>query len=315
MREIVNGVNGASAESKAARSAHVIVLANEKGGSGKTTSAMHVITSLLKAGQKVASIDADSRQKSLTHYVANRRRWGKKTGVQLELPNHIAIERANGPSVDENEAAEFAAFAAAVNNVENTHDFVVVDTPASDSYLMRLAHAMADTLITPLNDSFVDFDVLASIDPESYEVTGISHYADVVREARRQRRIVEEHETDWIVMRNRVGQFETRNGRNIADGLIDLSRRLNFRISEGFSERVIYRELFPRGLTVLDTLDEVTLGSRPNLSHLAARQEVLNLLDSLRLPIDERGQRRAAARDEWMRTSGQPLDGTELIAE
>jgi chromosome partitioning protein len=116
-------------------------------------------------------------------------------------------------------------------------------------------------------------------------------------------------------MRNRVGQFETRNGRNVADGLIDLSRRLNFRISDGFSERVIYRELFPRGLTVLDTLDEVTLGSRPNLSHLAARQEVRNLLDSLRLPIDERGQRRAAARAEWMRTSGQPLDGTELIAE
>jgi chromosome partitioning protein len=315
MREIVNGVKGASAASRETRSAHVIVLANEKGGSGKTTSAMHVITSLLKAGQKVASIDADSRQKSLTHYVANRRRWGKKTGVRLELPNHIAIERANGPSVDENEAVEFAAFAAAVNNVENSHDFVVVDTPASDSYLMRLAHAMADTLITPLNDSFVDFDVLASIDPESYEVTGISHYADVVREARRQRRIVEEHETDWIVMRNRVGQFETRNGRNVADGLIDLSRRLNFRVSEGFSERVIYRELFPRGLTVLDTLDEVTLGSRPNLSHLAARQEVRNLLDSLRLPIDERGQRRAAARAEWMQSSGKPLDGTELMAE
>ena len=315
MREILSSVNGVSTASKSTRSAHVIVLANEKGGSGKTTSAMHVITSLLKAGQKVASIDADSRQKSLTHYVANRRRWSKKTGVRLELPNHFAIERASGPSVDENEAAEFAAFAAAVNGVENTHDFVVVDTPASDSYLMRLAHAMADTLITPLNDSFVDFDVLASIDPESYEVTGISHYADVVREARRQRRIVEEQETDWIVMRNRVGQFETRNGRNVADGLIDLSRRLNFRVSEGFSERVIYRELFPRGLTVLDTLDEVTLGSRPNLSHLAARQEVRNLLDSLRLPIDERGQRRAAARAEWMRSSGQPLDGTDMIAE
>ena len=226
MRNVIPIVNGASVGS--GRTAHVIVLANEKGGSGKTTTAMHVITTLLKAGQRVASIDADSRQKSLTHYVANRRRWAKKCGMPLELPNHHAIERANGPSVDENEAAEFAAFAAAVNGVENTHDFVVVDTPATDSYLMRLAHAMADTLITPLNDSFVDFDVLASIDPESYEVTGTSHYADVVREARRQRRIVEEGETDWIVMRNRVGQFETRSGRQIADGLADLSRRLEF---------------------------------------------------------------------------------------
>lgn len=293
----------------------MIVLANEKGGSGKTTTAMHVVTSLLKAGQRVASIDADSRQKSLTHYVANRRRWAKKTGVPLELPNHHAIERASGPSVDENEAAEFAAFAAAVNGVENTHDFVVVDTPATDSYLMRLAHAMADTLITPLNDSFVDFDVLASIDPESYEVTGTSHYADVVREARRQRRIVEEGETDWIVMRNRVGQFETRSGRQIADGLADLSRRLNFRVADGFSERVIYRELFPRGLTVLDTIDDAVFGSRASLSHLSARQEVGNLVDALKLPIDEKGRRRAAAREEWFRSSSKPLDNAEVIAE
>ena len=293
----------------------MIVLANEKGGSGKTTTAMHVVTSLLKAGQRVASIDADSRQKSLTHYVANRRRWAKKTGVPLELPNHHAIERASGPSVDENEASEFAAFAAAVNGVENTHDFVVVDTPATDSYLMRLAHAMADTLITPLNDSFVDFDVLASIDPESYEVTGTSHYADVVREARRQRRIVEEGETDWIVMRNRVGQFETRSGRQIADGLADLSRRLNFRVADGFSERVIYRELFPRGLTVLDTIDDAVLGSRASLSHLSARQEVGNLVDALKLPIDEKGRRRAAAREEWFRSSSKPLDNAEVIAE
>jgi chromosome partitioning protein len=297
------------------RSAHIIVLANEKGGSGKTTTAMHVIVALLKAGQKVAAIDVDSRQKSLTRYISNRRIWAKKTGARLELPEHRAIERVNGKSVDENEAAEFAAFAAVVNEVEPHHDFVVVDTPASDSYLMRLAHAMADTLITPLNDSYVDFDVLASIDPESLEVTGTSHYAEVVRDARRQRRMVEEDETDWIVMRNRVGQFETRNGRNVADGLIDLSRRLNYRLSEGFSERVIYRELFPRGLTVLDNLDEKTLGSKPVLSHLAARQEVRNLIDGLRLPIDERGRRRAAARAEWYRSAGRPLEGLELIAE
>lgn len=315
MRNVIPVISGASAASAPMRTAHVIVLANEKGGSGKTTTAMHVIAALLKAGQRVASIDADSRQKSLTHYVANRRRWSKKTGTRLELPTHHAVERANGPSVDENEAAEFAAFAAIVNEVEKTHDFVVVDTPASDSYLMRLAHALANTLITPMNDSFVDFDVLASIDPESFEVTGTSHYAELVREARRQRRIVEEDETDWIVIRNRVGQFETRNGRNVADGLVDLSRRLGFRVCDGFSERVIYRELFPQGLTVLDPLDETTLGTRASLSHVAARQEVRQLIEGLRLPIDERGQRRAAARAEWFRASAEPLDGHGLTAD
>lgn len=298
-----------------ARTAHIIVLANEKGGSGKTTTAMHVIASLLKAGQKVAAIDIDSRQLSLSRYIENRRNWAKKSGVPLELPEIHSVPRANGRSVDENEAAEFASFAAAINSAEPTNDFVVVDTPASDSYLMRLAHAMADTLITPLNESFVDFDVLGRVDPESFEVTSISHYAEVVRDARRQRRMVGQEETDWIIMRNRVGQLDTRNGRNMSDGLSHLARRLNCRLADGFGERVVYRELFPCGLTALDNLDEKTLGVKPNMSHLAARSEVRALIDVLRLPVNERGKRRANARDEWRRSSSQPLDGAEFFAD
>jgi chromosome partitioning protein len=297
------------------RSSHVIVIANEKGGSGKTTTAMHVIVALLKAGQRVAAIDIDSRQKSLARYISNRKAWVKKTGIRLELPDHYVIDRANTRNVDENEAAEFAGFATAITAVENTHDFVVIDTPASDNFLMRLAHAMADTLITPLNDSYVDFDVFASVDPESFEVTGTSHYSEMVRDARRQRRLVEDNDTDWIVMRNRMGQLETRNGRNIAEGLQDLSRRMLFRQADGFTERVVYREMFPRGLTVLDTLSERTLGVKPTQSHQIANEEVTRFFNTLRLPIDERGKRRAAARAEWFRSCRRPLDGSELIAE
>jgi chromosome partitioning protein len=231
------------------------------------------------------------------------------------LPELHSIARANGRSIDENEAEEFSRFATAISAVEQHNDFVVVDTPATDSYLMRLAHAMADTLITPLNDSFVDIDVLGRIDAESYEVTATSHYAEVVREARKQRRMVGQDETDWLVMRNRVGQLGTRNGRNLVEGLSDLSRRLNFRLANGFGERVVYRELFLRGLTALDTLDERTLGLVPNISHLAARHEVLALLDALLLPINERGRRRASARAEWFRASKEPLDGAEFFAD
>ncbi|MCW5681674.1 MAG: AAA family ATPase [Xanthobacteraceae bacterium] len=299
----------------AAKTAHVIVLANEKGGSGKTTTAMHVVVALLKAGQKVAAIDIDSRQQSLSRYISNRRQWARRCGLVLELPEVHSVARADGRSVDDNEAAEFAAFAHAINAVEPAHDFIVIDTPGSDSYLMRLAHAMADTLITPLNDSFVDFDVLGRIDPESYEVTGTSHYGSLVREARRQRRLVEEGESDWIVMRNRVGQLDTRNSRNFVEGIGDLSKRLNFRVAEGLSERVVYRELFPRGLTALDTLDEQTLGAKPNMSHLAARHEVRALLEMLKLPIDERGRRRTNARAEWFRAAKEPLDGADLFWE
>src|ERR1700734_3960169 len=180
-------------------SAHVIVLGNEKGGSGKSTTAMHVAVALLQAGQRVATIDLDSRQKSFTHYVENRRDWAARTGIQLAVPVHFCVARGFGLRLDEIEGQEFAAFAEAVSAVEQTHDFVVIDTPGSDSYLMRLAHSMADTLITPLNDSFIDFDVVGTIDQSTFEVAGGSHYAEMVREAGRQRRLGDGGLTAWIV--------------------------------------------------------------------------------------------------------------------
>src|ERR1041384_3970421 len=155
------------------RTAHVIVLGNEKGGSGKSTTAMHIAVSLLKAGQRVATIDLDSRQKTFTHYVDNRRDCAKRAGIALDLPDHFTVARGEGIRVDENETAEFSGFAAAINAVEHTHDFVVVDTPGNDTYLMRLAHSMADTLVTPLNDSFLDFDVLGTVDPATFDIVGV----------------------------------------------------------------------------------------------------------------------------------------------
>jgi chromosome partitioning protein len=297
------------------RSAHVIVLGNEKGGSGKSTTAMHIAVALLKAGQRVATIDLDSRQQTFTHYVENRRDCARRTGIGLELPEHHGVTRAEGIRVDENEAAEFASFAAAINAVEHSHDFVVIDTPGNDTYLMRLAHSMADTLVTPLNDSFLDFDVLGTVDAASFEVTGASHYAKMVRHARRQRRIVDGGLTDWIVARNRLALLGSRNRKLVGECLDRLGLRLGFRAAEGFSERVVFRELFPRGLTALDNLDEATGGTNLNLSHLTARQEVRRLVEALKLPIDEKGRRRAAARAEWAASQDRPLDTDDLIAE
>src|SRR3984893_2878081 len=297
------------------RSAHVIVLGNEKGGSGKSTTSMHVIVALLKDGQRVASIDLDSRQKSLTHYIEKRRAWAARAGVDLGLPTHHHIVRASGANVDQNEAAEFACFAEAITAVEHCHDFVVIDTPATDSYLMRLAHSMADTLVTPLNDSFVDFDVLGSVDPTTFAVTGVSHYAEMVREARRQRRLVDGGLTDWVVIRNRLSTLGSRNKRLVGESLNDLGLRLGFRLAEGFAERVVYREFFPRGLTGLDNLDEATLGTRPNLSHVTTRQEVRTLHAALKLPLDERVRRLAAARAEWFASVDKPLEIHDILAD
>jgi chromosome partitioning protein len=275
---------------------------------------MHVAVALLQAGQRVATIDLDSRQRSFTHYVENRRDWATRASVKLEHPQHYCVARGFGVRLDEIEAQEFGAFAAAVTAVENGYDFVVIDTPGTDSYLMRLAHSMADTLITPLNDSFLDFDVLGQVDPDTFELRGVSHYAEMVREARRQRRLVDGGLTDWVVMRNRLSALASRNKRLVGAGVDALGRQLGFRVIDGFAERVVYREFFPRGLTALDQIDESTLGQKPNSSHGTARDEVKILIDALKLPIDERGKRRAAARAEWAATAEKPLDTHGLLA-
>ena len=198
--------------------------------------------------------------------------------------------------------------------MEHAFDFVVIDTPGHDSYLMRLAHSMADTLITPLNDSFVDFGVLGTVDPATYALTGTSHYSEMVREARRQRRGVDRATTDWIVVRNRLSMLGSRNKKMVGEGLQELALRLGFRAVDGFAERVIFREFYPRGLTALDDLEEATLGTKPSMSHVTARQEVESLIAMLKLPFDERGQRRAAARKEWFANVDQPLELHDILA-
>src|SRR5215471_14819365 len=233
-------VRAEQAQPERSQSAHVVVLGNEKGGSGKSTTAMHVAIALMKAGQRVATIDLDSRQASFSNYIGNRRAWAQRAKLPLELPVHFRVSRGEGLRIDENEAVEFAGFANAITSVEHSHDFVVIDTPGVDSYLTRLAHSMANTLITPLNDSFVDFDVLGTIDPETYQLTGTSHYSEMVREARRQRRIVDGRMTDWVVVRNRLTMLGSRNKRLVGEGLNELARRLGFRFVDGFAERVVY---------------------------------------------------------------------------
>lgn len=266
-----------------ARSARVIVVGNEKGGSGKSTVAMHIAVALIKSGQRVATIDLDSRQRSFTHYIENRRAWNQHVARNLEIPNHLLLDEKADHQTADDAATEGKALTDAVDALAHSHDFIVIDTPGHDSSLMRQAHSIADTLVTPLNDSFVDFDVLGIVDPETFAVTGTSHYAQMVEEARRQRQLVDHVTPDWIVLRNRLSMLGSRNKRLVGEALQELSQRLDFRCLEGLAERVIFREFYPRGLTAVDDLDEITLGTRPTMSHVTARLEMEHLLNMMRL--------------------------------
>jgi chromosome partitioning protein len=280
-------VNPSIVEAQASRApgrAHVLVIGNEKGGSGKSTTAMHIVVALLNDGGRVATIDLDARQGTFTRYIENRAAFARRKGVALPMPSHAAVA-ASGDETDER-----TRFEAALEPAVTGTDFVVIDTPGSDTHLSRLAHTWADTLLTPLNDSFIDLDLLARVDPDTLKVVRPSIYAEAVWKQRQIRSMQGARPVDWIVMRNRLSSLAARNKRDMGTVIGALAKRIGFRVAAGLSERVIYRELFLNGLTLLD-LKRGSGGVGPSLtmSHVAARQEVRDLVAALNLPPPEPG--------------------------
>lgn len=277
--------------------AHVIIVGNEKGGSGKTTTSMHLVTALLRMGFRVASIDLDSRQKSLTRYLENRAQTMQRKEISLPMPEHQVMPRSTLPNIAEAEAEEKETFEGYLTSILPEYDFILIDSLGSDTYLSRLAHSYADTIITPVNDSFLDLDVLAVVDPVKMQVVRPSIYSEAVWKHKIEKAARSGTQVDWIVMRNRLSNLDARNKRNMEKVLRDLGKRVGFRTAPGFSERVIFRELFLQGLTVLDVLEQ-KLGVALNLSHVAARQEVRDLLRTLDIPAIQRRLDPEAAQTE-----------------
>ena len=265
-------------------SAHVVVVGNEKGGAGKSTISIHLAVALLKSGYKVACIDLDSRQQTMTRFFENRRSWSAQAQWEIELPTHRALPRGELNDARANEALEFTIFAEAIGAVEHEYEFVIIDTPASDSYLMRLAHSLADTLVSPINDSYIDIDVFSRVQHDRSQRGAISQYAELVREARRKRRLVDNGLIDWVVVRNRLASIASNNTRQIAVSLARLAQELRFRVADGLHDRVIFRELFPIGLTALDPLEEASIQGALTASQQAARREIETLVTALELP-------------------------------
>jgi chromosome partitioning protein len=251
--------------------ARIIVVGNEKGGAGKSTIAVHLATALLHEARHVAVLDLDRRQQSLSRFFENRTAW--KTAhpdANLPMPLHIKLE--DGASV------EGAIDAAAASGA----GIVLIDTPGSDTPESRLAHGRADLIVTPMNDSFVDFDVLGVVDPITLDLKRPSHYAESVWEARKHRAAAEGRSIDWVVLRNRLASIAPRNRKRVDERVQALSRRVGFRILSGLRDRVIYRELFPFGLTVTDLAPDV----KPipvSIGHISGRMELQVLMHALGL--------------------------------
>ena len=262
--------------------ARIIVVGNEKGGSGKSTTCMHVATALARLGHKVGALDLDLRQRSFGRYIENRRAFLAQAGLNLPTPDYRPLPDLDPASLAEGENAQDQRLSRAIEAMDSDKDYIVIDCPGSHTRLSQVAHTLADTLITPLNDSFVDFDLLARVDGLTGKIKGPSIYSEMVWGARQMRAQAGLAQIDWIVVRNRLGAQQMHNKKKVGAALEELSRRIGFRVLNGFSERVIFRELFPRGLTLLDLRD---IGvENLNLSNVAARQEVRDLMRELRLP-------------------------------
>jgi chromosome partitioning protein len=256
--------------------AKVIVFGNEKGGTGKSTLAMHVAVALLARGRRVATIDLDAAQGTFSRYLANRRAWMRRVAASLPVPDHAAILPADFRDGAEAELTKtLASFAA--------HDVVVIDTPGHDTVLSLAGHSHADIIVTPVNDSLIDLDVIAEVNAETRAIQRPSRYAERVWRAKQMRARRDGGSLDWVVVRNRVGALDAKNKRLMARLLAELARRMGCRIVEGIGERVIYREMFLDGLTVED-LPALAGQGRLALSHVAARAELDNLVRALGLP-------------------------------
>src|SRR5262245_12477328 len=264
---------------------HIVVVGNHKGGSGKSTVAMHIIVALLKAGKRIASFDLDLTQQTLTHYIENRWAWGRQNDLPLELPDHHAIASDATERAEREESSDIAWFTAELAKIERdgTCDFIVIDTPGGSHHLSLVAHAMADTLLTPINDSLVDLDVIVTIGASRNDEPQPSRYAQTVARALEGRRSVSGRSTDWVVVRNRMATLASHNQRQVSELIEAVRGKLGFRTARGLCERLVFRELFAVGLTAFDRIDRAVLGVKPSPTNLVARLEVRDLVEQIGL--------------------------------
>jgi len=263
--------------------AKVIVVGNEKGGAGKSTIAIHLATGLLHGGGKVAILDLDLRQQSMGHFFAHRAAWLAANNVTAPMPieHPLSADLSRAP-----DAEAMGHFEDAFEKASQNADYVLIDTPGGDTAISRAAHGLADLIVTPMNDSFVDFDMLGIVDPVTLDLKRPSLYSETVWNSRKIRAAASGRSIDWVVLRNRLAPTEARNRKRLDERVQALSRRVGFRVGPGLRDRVIYRELFPFGLTIADlspTIRPVAM----SLQHVAARQELRALMGSLGLSVGD----------------------------
>src|SRR5204862_6976210 len=154
----------------------------------------------------------------------------------------------------------------------------------------RSAILRAETRVQPMNDSFADLDLLGQVHPENYKITRPGFHAELIWNSRTERAKTTGKSVDWVVLRNRLQHVESHNLKRVGAALDELARRVGFRVIPGLGERVIYRELFPKGLTLLDLQQLGEVG----IAHITARQELREMIAGLGVPSADEVEQKVA---------------------
>lgn len=260
---------------KTNKKAHIITISNEKGGTGKSTISMHLAVKLMQEGFSVATFDLDGRQGSLSKYIDNRCKYCEAKGIKLPIPDHTRVYPEDNYYLLP-QAREKLAFQ--IYEASGKYDAIIIDTPGTKNYLFEEAHKYADTVITPISDSLVDLNVLADIDFDSERIRMPGHYANFIWDTKKYLASQGKSYLNWIVVGNKLSSYNSKNKANVFAYLERLAKLYGFRFTTGLKDRVIYKELFLEGLTVLDMNNE-SLKMKMTISHLAAKREIKALAE------------------------------------
>ena len=255
--------------------AHLVVFANEKGGVGKSTLAFHCALALAHLGKRVLAIDCDRRQQTLRHLLEARDGTMRALKVDLPRPSHAVLDKQSG-----------ALLLQEIERLGRDCDFILIDLPGHDSPVARRAIALANTIVTPVNCSPADIHGLGSVNPVNHQLRKAAPFAELIVAMRAERIVSGLDPFDWVVVKNRIRRCELRLILSADRDLATMARDLGFRFINGLTERLIYRELLPFGLSHSDLRLIPGLGRTRSVHALELQQ----LLEGLDLPQSAGGR-------------------------